>query len=149
MNRQHHFSFVTLLIFITATLLALVFMVAAGYRQVNSRQVNDDNRRATLSYLHTQILAHDHVDGVEIMANGKGVILRENDGQDSYELNIFTDGQSLLEEYLPAGSPIANSEATVIAQDTDLMVTAVNSQLLKIETRQGAMYIALTAAVVE
>jgi len=140
------FEFLITLSFILLSVGLLTFMAVSGYRQALASQQNDDAIRGTLTYLQTQIKAHDQVDGIELADDGQRLILREEQQGEVYENRIYVSNGQLVESYVMAGQPDDPANMTVIAATSMLQVTALTPRLLAVSTDAGTVRISLMAA---
>lgn len=87
----------------------LILLGSAAYRSVLQSRDASSRLRGTLSYVRTQVKAHDRTGCVELRNGGSVLVLKEQAEDGEYELRIFAENGMLTEEYLEvtAGKPAA------------------------------------------
>lgn len=121
----------------------MVTLCTSAYGKISESRDFSDSSRGTLSYIQTQVKSHDS-EGCVAVREGM-LVLSESDGENEYELRIYSVGGKLLEEYSPAGSPKNPENAVEIAETESFSAEFIKDDLLKITTDYGECLIHLFA----
>ena len=131
----------TITIFVLfAVILILVVFSASSYRNGNSQQSDNDNKRAILSYVITAVKTSsaDTVEPAEF-DGAPGIVLRETDK--SYEQRIYMHGGKLLVEYVRSDIPADPANAFEIGSINSFEASYIRDGLLEVKTDLGTTYI--------
>lgn len=125
-----------------AGFLMLVILGARTYRDVAVNQTENNDTRALLSYLSTCVKSSDAAGRISVEESEYGPVLTiANDS--GYALQIYQNGEKLLEEYRALGTALQPESADVLGTTATFAVEIQGSDLLKITTDVGSVLLHL------
>ena len=124
--------------------LLLVIFGAQTYRNTVAGQTDNNERRATLSYLCSVIKTNDAGGAVSIREGDYGRMLVVRDGS-GYALHIFCKEGKLYEEYGPEDRGIHLKDAQLIGETDTFEIREVGQGLLEVATDEGRSILHLTS----
>ena len=132
-----------------AGFLMLVIFGAQTYRNTVGVQADNNETRATLSYITAAVRASDAMGAVRVtetlLSDGTDTqVLELADGDTGYALRIYCRGGQLLEEYARAEAPLEPSASNVIG-DTGIFEAVKDGGLLRVRTDEGSVLLHLRA----
>lgn len=135
----------TLLIIAT---LSLVLIGSSIYGSLVSEQYQNNQKRAVLAYLYSQIRGADEEGAISIGAgiDGPSLVFSESDGEEVYETRIYIYDGNLVEEYTMQDAPLAPERAQIVAAEDKFAIQITENNLLVIETGEGKLQVALRSA---
>ena len=132
-----------------AGFLMLVIFGAQTYRNTVRVQNDNNETRATLSYISATVRAYDTAGAVEItqakLADGSETqVLALADGDTGYAVRIYTAGGNLMEEYARADAALSPSASNVIGA-TQTFEASKEGSILRVRTDEGNVLLYLRA----
>lgn len=121
-------------------LLGFLFLVVFGagvYRQTVEAQEENGLNRLLMSYFSTCAKGADVEEAVTLYEDTVGQVLSFADAGSGYAVRVYQQGGKLLEDYGPAGSPLAPGSATVIGKTEDFQVERVGKRTYLVTTDEG------------
>ena len=125
-----------------AGFLMLVILGARTYRDVAVNQTKNNDTRALLSYLSTCVKSSDTQGGISVEESAYGSVLTIADAS-GYALQIYQNGEELLEEYHVLGAELRPESADVLGTTATFTVEMQGAELLKITTDAGSVLLRL------
>ena len=128
-----------------ACVLGLVQLGSGLYKALAQGQQSNDAARSSLSYLSTRVRSGDRLGALRLGEGPEGValILTESAEEGGYETRIYLYQGNLMEDYAPAGSPLAPSEAQPVANTGCFEAEFAQPGLLRFTTGEGTAWVAL------
>lgn len=128
-----------------ACVLGLVQLGSGLYKALALGQQSNDAARSSLRYLSTRVRGADRLDALRLAEGPEGValILAEGEEEGGYETRIYLYQGSLLEDYAPAGSPLAPQEARPVASTSCFEAQLSEPGLLRLTTGEGTAWVAM------
>lgn len=132
-----------------AGFLMLVIFGAQTYRNTVSVQNDNNETRATLSYISATVRAYDNAGAVEIkqeqLADGSETqVLALADGNTGYAVRIYTSGGNLMEEYARTDAALTPSASNIIGA-TQTFEAEKEGSILRVRTDEGSVFLHLRA----
>ena len=130
-----------------AGFLMLVIFGAQTYRNTVSVQNDNNETRATLSYISATVRAYDTAGAVEIkqerLADGSETqVLALADGNTGYAVRIYTSGGNLMEEYARTDAALTPSASNIIGA-TQTFEAEKEGSILRVRTDEGSVFLHL------
>lgn len=124
-----------------AGFLLLVTFGARTYRDAAEKQEENNRERALLSYIATCVKSSDAADGVALLEDETGLVLRIGSSE-GYALYIYQKDGQLLEEYRAAGRS-ADPDNTTVLGETEVFMVERDENILRITTDAGELLLVL------
>ena len=125
--------------FLGCFLLLIVFGTNI-YRSVAQSQADNNNKRAVLSYLLT-ISRMNETDIYAATDQEKGSVLVVEDAGTGFGSRIYVHEGNLVEDYGKLGGSLSPDYATAIGKTDVFEIEQKDSDLMKINTDQGSVFI--------
>ena len=121
----------------------LVVFGAQSYRDTVAGQEANGAARAQLAYLAAAVKGYDAAGAVHLVEGENGQMLVLEDGESGYALRIYRLGDTLVEDYGAAGSPLLPEEANPIGKTARFALETPAAGLLRITTDAGSVLLRL------
>lgn len=145
-DREHLFTVALFFVFVAALLLALL-MGTGVYRRIHAAGAASGEARLAGSLVANIVRSKDAEDSVRTEADPEGgdaLVLTEHLESGTFETRLYLHEGSLVEEYVPAGTPYDATNASVLAT-TNRFDVELNpaEELVVVTTDEGTTEIAL------
>ena len=145
-DREHLFTVALFFVFVAALLLALL-MGTGVYRRIHAAGAASGEARLAGSLVANIVRSKDAEDSVRTEADPEGgdaLVLTEHLKSGTFETRLYLHEGSLVEEYVPAGTPYDATNASVLATANRVDVELDSAEeLVVVTTDEGTTEIAL------